>query len=290
MTTLPGPIVSADWLLERAAAPELRIVDLRWSLAGPPGRERYTAGHLPGAIFLDLDRDISAPRGEGPGRHPIPDGGRLAEALGAIGIGDRHAVIAYDDAGGAVAARLWWLFRHFGHDGQAAVLDGGLRAWTDAGGALTTDLPEHAPAIWTAHPPRTDDVVDAASVAALAGDPAALLVDLRATERYRGEAEPVDPRAGHIPGAVSLPVSELLDADGRLRPAAELRQRLTAAGADGRRPVVAYCGSGVNASAGVLAMTLAGIPARLYEGSWSDWSSDPDRPVAVGPEPAGEVR
>ena len=287
MLTLPGPIVSAAWLLEHATHPDLRIVDLRWSLAGPPGRDQYAAGHLPGAIFLDLDHDISAPRGSGPGRHPIPDPAHFAQALSEPGIGDEHAVVAYDDAGGTVASRLWWLFDHFGHQGTAAVLDGGIWAWTAGGGTLTAMPPAHPPATWRAGAPRTDDVVDAAIVEARRLDPGTLLLDVRAPERYRGEIEPIDPRAGHIPGAVSAPAAGNLQPDGRLLSPAALADRFRALGAaDGRR-VIAACGSGVNATQTILAMRLTGITAQLYEGSWSDWSSDATRPAAIGPGPGG---
>lgn len=289
MLTLPGPIVSAAWLVEHAAHPDLRIVDLRWSLTGPPGRELYAAGHIPGAVFLDLDHDISAPPGSGPGRHPIPAPGQLARVLSERGIGDRHAVVACDDVGGGIASRLWWLFEHFGHGGSAAVLDGGIAAWTDAGGALTDAQAGHPAATWTAHPPRTDDVVDAAMVDARRLDPGTLLIDVRAGERYRGESEPVDPRAGHIPGSVSVPSAGNLGPDGRLLPPGALGARYRALGATGGRAVIVSCGSGIYATQTILALRLIGIDARLYEGSWSDWSSDTDRPAATGPEPQGEA-
>ncbi len=282
MLSLPGPLVSVDWLAAHSADPNLRIADVRWSLSGPPGRERYAAGHIPGAIFLDADRELSAP-GEGPGRHPIPSPANLADLLGARGIGDDHVVVAYDDAGGSIAARLWWLFRHFGHDGACAVLDGGIGAWTDAGNGLVTDPPAHPPATWTPADARRD-TLDAAAVAdELTGD--LVLLDARAGERYRGETEPIDPRAGHIPGAFSAPWSANLGPDGRFLAPETLRERYAALGA-GERPVAAYCGSSLSAAHDLLALELAGIDgARLYEGSWSDWSSDPSRPVATGATP-----
>jgi thiosulfate/3-mercaptopyruvate sulfurtransferase len=277
--TLPGPVVDADWLQAHHSDPDLRIVDARWSLTPSAGRERYAAGHLPGAIFLDIDHDLSSP-GDGPGRHPLPAPARLERVLGNAGIGDRHMVVAYDDAGGSTAARVWWLFRHFGHADRVAVLDGGLDAWTRAGGELVTDVPQHAPATWNAGRAR-DDVVDAAAVAGNG----ALLLDARAAERYRGEVEPIDPRAGHIPGAVSAPFTDNLRPDGRFLDAATLRERYRSLGAD-RQPTIAYCGSGVTAAQLLLAMEVAGIEGgRLYEGSWSDWSSDPARPAALGPRP-----
>ncbi len=282
MLRLPAPVVGVAWLREHLDHPSLRVVDARWSLAGPPGREQYAAGHLPGAVFVDPDTELSSP-GEGPGRHPVPDAGKLARVLGERGIGDEHVAVAYDDAGGSIASRLWWLYRHFGHDGRAAVLDGGIRAWTDAGLPLTTDVPAHPAATWT---PRTarDDVVGTDDVIGLLGT-STLILDARAGERYRGETEPIDPQPGHIPGAVSAPFADNLGSDGRFRSPDELRKRYLDLGA-GERPVVAYCGSSLSATHDLLAMELAGLDgARLYEGSWSHWSSDPDRPVATGSGP-----
>lgn len=282
MLRLPGPIVSVDWLEAHLHDRGLRIADVRWSLSGPPGRERYEAGHLPGAVFLDAERELSSP-GEGPGRHPLPGAKKLAAILGERGIGDEHVVVAYDDAGGSIAARLWWLYRHYGHDGRAAVLDGGIGAWTDAGLPLTTDEPVLPPASWAPGPER-DDVVDTEAVAAALGGPT-LLLDARAAERYRGEVEPVDPRPGHIPGALSAPHADNLGPDGRFLPPDVLRARYEALGA-GRLPVIAYCGSSLTATHDLLALELAGIgDGRLYEGSWSRWSADPERPAAVGPAP-----
>lgn len=282
MLRLPGPLVSVDWLAANLTDPGIRIADVRWSLAGPPGRERYADGHLPGATFLDADGELSSP-GEGPGRHPVPTAAKLALVLGRAGIGDEHVVVAYDDAGGSIAARLWWLYRHFGHGGACAVLDGGIGAWTDAGHELTGAIPDHPVASWTPGEPA-DDLVGTDEVAALDGGEAVLL-DARAGERYRGETEPIDPRPGHIPGAVSAPFAANLGPDGRFLPPDVLRARYASLGA-ARRPVVAYCGSSLSATHDLLALELAGIDgARLYEGSWSDWSSDPSRPVATGAMP-----
>jgi thiosulfate/3-mercaptopyruvate sulfurtransferase len=282
MLSLPGPLVSVDWLAANLTDPGLRIADVRWSLAGPPGRERYARGHVRGAVFLDAERELSSP-GEGPGRHPVPSATKLAAILGRSGIGDEHVVVAYDDAGGSIAARLWWLYRHFGHDGNCAVLDGGITAWTDAGNGLTTDVPAHPVATWTPGTPA-DDLVGTDEVAAMLGGDA-LLLDARAAERYRGETEPIDPRAGHIPGAVSAPFMSNLGADGRFLAPDALRARYVSLGAD-ERPVVAYCGSSLSATHDLLAMALAGVDGgRLYEGSWSHWSSDPSRPAATGRTP-----
>lgn len=280
--SLPGPLVDVDWLAAHLTDRTLRIADVRWSLSGPAGRERYEAGHLPGAVFLDADQELGSP-GEGPGRHPIPTPAKLSGILGERGIGDQHVVVAYDDAAGSIAARLWWLFRHFGHDGACAVLDGGIQAWTDAGLWLSTDPARYPIARWTPREPR-DDVVGADDVAALLGGDS-LLLDARAGERYRGETEPIDPRAGHIPGAFSAPWSANLGPDGRFLAPGALRERYASLGA-GQRPTVAYCGSGMSATHDLLALELAGIGgARLYEGSWSEWSSDPSRPAVTGTTP-----
>ncbi len=282
MLTLPGPVVEVGWLRANLAHPSLRVADVRWSLAGPPGRDAYAGGHLPHAVFLDAEDELSSP-GEGPGRHPVPSAAKLAGVLGERGIGDEHVVVAYDDAGGSIAARLWWLYRHYGHDGTCAVLDGGIGAWTDAGLPLTIDVPNLTAARWTPREPR-DDVVSTAEVEAMLGGPT-LLLDARAGERYRGETEPVDPRPGHVPGAVSAPWSENLGPDGRFLPAGELRRHYEELGAGGG-PHVAYCGSSLTASHDLLALELAGIGGgRLYEGSWSHWSSDPSRPAATGTNP-----
>ena len=281
MLTVPGPIVSVAWLAERLQHPELRIADVRWTLAGPPGRDAYADGHLPGAVFVDAEHELSSP-GEGPGRHPVPSAQKLARVLGAAGIGDGHVVVAYDDAGGSIAARLWWLYRHYGHDGRAAVLDGGIGAWTDAGLPLVSEVPEHPVVAWTPGAAR-DDLVDTATVEDLL-DGETLLLDARAPERYRGETEPIDPRAVHIPGAASAPWADNLGPDGRFLPPDRLRERYAELGA-ADRPAVAYCGSSLAATHDLLALQLAGIDgARLYEGSWSHWSSDPSRPAAVGPD------
>ena len=282
MLSLPGPLVSVDWLAAHLTDPALRIADVRWSLSGPSGRDRYVDGHIPGAVFLDADRELSSP-GEGPGRHPVPSPTKLATILGRSGISNEHVVVAYDDAGGSIAARLWWLYRHFGHDDDCAVLDGGLQAWTDAGKALTTDAPDHPAATWTPGTPA-DDLVGTDEVAGMLGGDA-LLLDARAAERYRGETEPIDPRAGHIPGAVSAPFMSNLGPDGRFLAPDALRERYASLGAN-ERPVVAYCGSSLSATHDLLALELAGLDGgRLYEGSWSHWSSDPSRPAATGPTP-----
>jgi thiosulfate/3-mercaptopyruvate sulfurtransferase len=265
------------------------LLDVRWRLGGPAGRELYAAGHIPGAVFVDLDRDLAAPAGRG-GRHPMPADAAFQAAMRRAGVRDGQPVVVYDDADSTAAARAWWLLRYFGHD-EVRVLDGGFRAWTAAGGPVETDTAETDTAeTGTADPDAGGDfcarpghlgLLDADAAAALARD--GLLLDARSAERYRGEAEHVDPVAGHIPGAVSAPTAANVNPDGTFRPAADLAERFGSLGAAGGGPVAAYCGSGVTAAHEVLALTLAGIPAGLYVGSWSDWITDPARPVATGP-------
>jgi thiosulfate/3-mercaptopyruvate sulfurtransferase len=280
-----SPLISAPELrLLVAAEPErLRIVDCRWYLGKPgEGRAAYDAGHLPGSIHLDLDADLAAPDGFGaPGRHPLPTPGDFAARLSRAGIGDEHLVIAYDDVGGWVAARLWWMLDSLGH-GEVAVLDGGIVAWSEAGGALTTEVPAWPPAelhladSWTGVIARDELKARLGSV---------VLLDARAAPRYRGEIEPIDPVAGHIPTARSAPIDGNL-ANGRFRPPSELRARFRALGADGSDgPVVTSCGSGTSAIHHTIAMRLAGLPDPiLYVGSYSDWSRSGE-PVSTGEEP-----
>lgn len=278
-----GNLIDASELAARLDDDALRIVDVRFDLSDPSsGPRAYLAGHLPGAIHLHLDDDLSAPQspdGLG-GRHPLPDPAAFAARLGEVGIGDAHHVVAYDDAGGAIAARLWWLLRWIGRD-RVQVLDGGVHAWTAAGGELVSG-PQRYPTAISAARPDSRMVVDADDVAARLEDPDRVLVDARAGERYRGEVEPLDRKAGHVPGAVNLPYAGNL-VNGRFRPAAELRSRFELLCE--AEEVVVYCGSGVTAAHDALAMEEAGLPLpRLYPGSWSDWSSRDDRPIATGDE------
>jgi thiosulfate/3-mercaptopyruvate sulfurtransferase len=258
------------------------LLDVRWRLGGPPGIESYRAGHLPGAVYVDLDTDLAAPPGAG-GRHPLPAADDFAAAMRRAGVRAGHPVVVYDDGDSTIAARAWWMLRYFGHD-QVRVLDGGFRAWAAAGRPVTTDEPRAAAGDFTAVPGHLP-VLDAAGAAALARS--GVLLDARAGERYRGETEPVDPVAGHIPGALSAPTVANVDKDGRFLPPADLRHRFAEFGiAAGPGPAVgAYCGSGVTAAHEVLALALAGIPAALYVGSWSGWTADRSRPVATGPDP-----
>jgi thiosulfate/3-mercaptopyruvate sulfurtransferase len=273
--------MSAPELLSRLGSSDLRLADVRWYLGEPDrGRSEYAAGHLPGAVFVDLDADLSAP--SGPGRHPLPDAEDFRTRMSALGFGDEDVIVAYDDVSGIVASRLWWMLDALGHR-SVSVLDGGLRAWRDIGGPMTAEVPEPSPAQLTLAPdwPR---VVDRAWVVARLG--AIDLVDLRAGERYRGEVEPVDPAAGHIPTARNLPATDLLGSDGRLLPPDELASHLTSMGPRDEPPVLS-CGSGVTACLGLLAHRVGGLPdPLLYPGSFSDWSRA-GLPVATGPDPGG---
>ena len=271
---MPDPLISTGRLRERLRDPDLVLVDCRWRLGQPgAGEPLWREGHIPGAAFLDLDHDLAAPPGEG-GRHPLPSADAFEAAARRAGIGEDSLVVAYDEAGEGGAARLWWLLRHFGHD-EVCVLDGGLRAWREEGGELREGEEQIAPGDFAAAPPGTDTV----TAEELAGD--RLLLDARAPERYRGEVEPIDPVAGHIPGAVSVPFAELAPG-GRFLPPDALRARLEAAGVRSGGDAVAYCGSGVTAAVTVLAAEVAGLgPVRLYPGSWSEWCAR-GLPVEVG--------
>jgi thiosulfate/3-mercaptopyruvate sulfurtransferase len=280
------PLVSTDWLAGHLRDPDLRVVDVRWYLdPSRRGRDAYAQGHIPGAVFLDVEEDLSAPgggRGRPVGRHPWPPPDQVARVMGAAGIGPGVRVVAYDDQAGATAARLWYVLRAHGHD-DVAVLDGGLAKWLAEGRPLEQAVPAPAPAVFMAAL-RPGWVVTKEDVAGRA--PATLVLDARAGERYRGETEPIDPRAGHIPGARSAPFADNLTA-GPLpvfRPAPELRARYAALGAENAQTIV-YCGSGVTACHDLLALELAGLRGRLYAGSWSEWSADEARPAATGPQP-----
>lgn len=296
MLPIADPLISVAELAGAVAAVTAPVLlDVRWRLGGPPGIDGYQAGHLPGAVFADLDSQLAGPPGEG-GRHPLPATAVFEAAMRAAGVCDDGAVVVYDEADATTAARGWWLLRFHGHR-DVRVLDGGLRAWVDAGLPVSTADAAPVPGDFTARPGHLP-VLDAAGVAEIARS--GFLLDARAPARYRGEIEPVDPVAGHIPGALSAPSAENVTASGTFRPADELRARFASLGitapdsADGGRAgharpgqqrVGAYCGSGVVAAHQVLALALAGIPAALYAGSWSAWITDPDRPVATGPRP-----
>jgi thiosulfate/3-mercaptopyruvate sulfurtransferase len=263
------------------------VLDVRWRLGGPPPAELYASGHLPGAVGVDLDRDLAAPVGDGRrGRHPLPEPGALQAALGRWGIDEDSSVVAYDDADGSSAARAWWLLRWAGLQ-DVRVLDGGIAAWMAAGLPLTTDVPAPEPGNVVVRPGAMP-VLDARGLADLVAGGGTLL-DARVEPRYRGEVEPVDPVAGHIPGARSAPAGGNVDASGRFLSVNRLRERFAGLGVGPGRAVGAYCGSGVTAAQEVLALHLAGMPAALYAGSWSEWVADPARPIETGPDPTASA-
>jgi thiosulfate/3-mercaptopyruvate sulfurtransferase len=270
-------LVSAADLL--ADGGRVVLLDVRWALGDDRGREKYLAGHLPGAVFVDLETELADPPTAAEGRHPLPSLQRLQACARRWGIRDGEAVVAYDATGGLAAARAWWLLR-WGGLTDVRLLDGGLDAWRAAGGELETGDVVPAPGDVT----LTGGGMPVLSIDEAAALPGAggVLLDARAGERYRGELEPIDPRAGHVPGAVSAPTTENLAIDGRFRPAAELSARFAALGAEPGATVGVYCGSGVTAAHEVAALAEAGIEAALWPGSWSQWSSDPDRPAATG--------
>lgn len=256
---------------------DVTILDVRWRLGGPPGIESYREGHIPGAVFCDLDDDLAAPPGP-EGRHPLPSAAAFQSAMRRLGVSDARPVVVYDDADSTAAARAWWTLRYFGH-GDVRVLDGGMRAWTRAGLPVVRDAPPERPGDFTARPGGMP-VLDADGAAELAAR--GVLLDARAEERYRGEVEPVDPVAGHIPGAVSAPTAQNVEPGGRFHGREFLRERFNVLGVVEGVPVGVYCGSGVTAAHEVLALEIAGLPAALYVGSWSNWVADPARPVATG--------
>jgi thiosulfate/3-mercaptopyruvate sulfurtransferase len=257
---------------------EAVVVDTRLALTGPTGRERYDRGHIPGAAYLDVDDDLAARPGAG-GRHPLPEPAAFAAAVRRAGISRRSRVVAYDDGPGTAAARLWWLLRDHGHE-DVLVLDGGLAAWTAAGRPVSTEPVLRRPGDWDGTPGHLP-VAEADHVLDIARD--GVLIDVRAAPRFRGEHEPIDPVAGHVPGAVNAPLTENTDDLGRFLPDAVLRGRFASLGVRDDVPVAAYCGSGVTATQTLLALRLAGWEdAALYPGSWSGWITDRSRPVATG--------
>jgi thiosulfate/3-mercaptopyruvate sulfurtransferase len=280
----PGPLVTAPQLAAELAGPDApTVLDCRWQLAGGADRAGYDRGHLPGAVFVDLDRDLSGPPGRGVdqgGRHPLPDPAAFQAAMRRAGVGAARPVVAYDQGEPGGAARAWWLLGWFGHP-DVRVLDGGLPAWVAAGLPLVTEVPDPDPGDFSARPGGRS-LLDAAGAARLAA--AGVLLDARAPARYQGLEEPVDPVAGHVPGARNLPMADLVGEHG-LAPPDAVRRAAEASGVGPGTPVGTYCGSGVVAAHLVLALETAGIPAALYAGSWSDWVTDPSRPVATGPTP-----
>ncbi|WP_308249286.1 sulfurtransferase [Nocardioides alpinus] len=268
-----GPLVSPDELAANLG--RFTVLDVRYLMGGPPGREQHLAGHVAGAAYVDLDTDLADPPGEG-GRHPLPDPARFEAAMRRAGVRADRPVVVYDDWQGRAAARAWWLLRHHGHD-DVRVLDGGWSAWLQDGHPVEAGEVRAAPGDFTVAATPQMPVVDAADV--LTAD---VLIDARAPERYAGETESVDPVAGHIPGAVNVPTTENLDERGRFRSPARLRAAYARVGADTAGSVAVYCGSGVTAAHDLLAMEVAGIRAALYPGSWSGWITAPERPVERG--------
>ncbi|MGW1678684.1 sulfurtransferase [Saccharopolyspora sp. NPDC002376] len=279
------PLISTDDLMAALAeqAPPT-LLDVRWSLLGPPGREAYWVGHLPGAVFVDLDAELASEPGSA-GRHPLPDPGDFEAVLRRAGVDTDRPVIVYDADNGSAAARAWWLLRWAGHR-EVAVLDGGYAAWTAEGRQTTVEQPQPAEGDFRVRA-GSMPVVDADGAAQLARE--GTLLDARAPERYRGDVEPMDPRAGHVPGALNAPFAAHVTDSGKWRSAAELAAHFSALGVNAGRAIGAYCGSGVTACSVLLALEHAGVtdpkhPAALYAGSWSNWSADPDRPAATGEE------
>jgi thiosulfate/3-mercaptopyruvate sulfurtransferase len=278
------PLISVDELTGLLASGDAKVADTRWYLSEPErGLAAYAGGHIPGAVYLDLETQLSGPIGAG--RHPLPARSDFASTMGSLGFGNDDLIVAYDDRGGAIAARLWWMLRDIGHH-RVRVLDGGLPAWVVAGHPLesaTAVLPE---ATMTVRP-ATTRTINREALAESLGE--LTLIDARSAERYRGDEEPVDPIAGHIPTAVNIPYEENIDTEGRFLPFRMLSARYRAVGAHGNDTVV-YCGSGVTACHGILAMTVAGLPEpTLYPGSWSDWSTSGGE-VATGNEEAPGAR
>ncbi|WP_328671952.1 sulfurtransferase [Streptomyces sp. NBC_00328] len=271
-------IITAPELASDLAGPTPPVLlDVRWRLGGPNLRSEYENAHIPGAVFVDLDSELAGPAGAA-GRHPLPDPEVFGAAMRAAGVSRNRDVVVYDGGQGWAAARAWWLLGHSGHP-SVRVLDGGFAAWS---GPVSSEVPSPAPGTFVPTAGARPSL-DADGAAALART--GLLLDARAGERYRGEVEPIDPVGGHIPGAVSAPTNENVTEDGQFLPADELADRFKSLGVTPASEVGVYCGSGVSGAHEVLALAVAGIPAALYVGSWSEWSQDAGRPVAVGPDP-----
>lgn len=290
-----GNLVSVAWLSRHLGRDDLVVADCRFALDDPEaGRRAYERDHIPGAVYFDLEKDLSRPvspasdpsggPGSGGGRHPLPSVEEMAALFGATGIGDGTIVICYDDHGGSMAARLWWMLRYLGHR-QVALLDGGYTAWRAAGLPVTAEVPNPSPRTFIPRPqPHMIATMDEVRRASATGE--AIIVDSRTPERYRGDVEPIDPVAGHIPGAINLPWNGNLNENGLFREPDQLTQRfalLWQEAQKGKKDVIVHCGSGVTGCLNVLALERAGIPgARLFVGGWSEWCSHPENPIARG--------
>jgi len=281
------PLVDVAWV--QAHLDELTVVDVRWYIDGRSGRDAFAGGHIPGAVWADLDIDLSAPASTPGGRHPLPTPDDFAAAMVRLGVADDSRVVCYDDVSGGIAARLWWMLDALGH--EVSVLDGGLSAWTEAGGPLETGAATlksgSMSAHFTARPWPKARLVDANGVAEAVESGESVILDGRSAERFRGDENPIDPRFGHIPTATSAPWNDNIDpATGRFRSPDELGRRFAALSVavgdeQGANDVIAYCGSGVTACNNLLALRLLDQPATLYVGSWSEWGADLDRPIAT---------
>lgn len=280
-TPFDGPLVTEAWILDRAPG-DLVLVDVRWEPDGDV-QEAFERGHLPDAVLMDVDEDLAAPPGEGPGRHPLPSPEAFARTMTRAGIGADTAVVAYDPERGSLAARLWWMLDVLGH--PVSLLDGGMTAWS--GSLETGPGREPTPRFFTSRAWPPDRIVDARAVRAAVSQGSSVLVDARSGERYRGETEPIYDVAGHIPGARNLPWADVHDpTSGRFLGSDALRERFRVVGVSDGRQMIAQCGSGVTACTDLLALRVAGMAdARLYVGSWSDWIADPERPVVTGEDP-----
>ncbi|MEO6944082.1 MAG: sulfurtransferase [Lacisediminihabitans sp.] len=276
------PLISVDELATLRANPGLVVLDARWTLGQTDGSSHFLAGHIPGARFVDLDTELASPPSPRRGRHPLPSRENFQDTLRMLGVTRDSTIVAYDQAESFSAARLWWLLRNAGFE-AARVLDGGLRAWTEAGYPVSIGEPDAVtPSEITIEWDRVPsiEIDDAASFPGRG-----ILLDARAGERYRGEIEPMDPRAGHIPGALSAPTTENLDDTGAFLPAEQLRTRFANLDIGPSTPIAVYCGSGITASHQILALEVAGFTGTLFPGSWSQWASDPARSAATGATP-----
>jgi thiosulfate/3-mercaptopyruvate sulfurtransferase len=276
VATLKDRLDAADNIGRRTV-----VLDVRWALGDPHGREHYLAGHLPGAVFVDLATELAGPADPGRGRHPLPTLEQFQASARSWGVRSGDVVVAYDDSGNLAAARLWWMLRNAGFP-EVYLLDGGLAAWRAAGFGIEPGERQAAPGdvVLTGGALPMIDAGEAAS-----WGKRGLLLDARAGERYRGDFEPVDPRAGHIPGAVSAPTTDNLDADGRFLSPAALRERFAGLGVRAGVPTAVYCGSGVTAAHEIAALEIAGFSAALYPGSFSEWSNNASNPVVTGDAP-----